>query len=41
MHIGDASDVCNWIQFGSDCKDYKYKEYQIKMMQTLMFLFST
>ena len=34
MHIGEASDVCNWIQFGRDCKDYKYKKYHIKMMQT-------
>ena len=34
MHNSEASDVCNWIQSGKDCKDYKYKEYHIKMMQT-------
>ena len=34
MHIGEASDVCNWIQSGRDCKNYKCKEDQIKMMQT-------
>ena len=34
MHIGEASDACNWIQFGRDYKDYKYEEYQIIMMQT-------
>ena len=25
MHVGEVSEVCNWIQFGRNCKDYKYK----------------
>ena len=30
LHICEVSDVCNWIQFGKDCKDWKYKDVKLK-----------
>ena len=32
VHIAEVPDVCNWIQFGIDCKDWKYKDLKLKMM---------
>ena len=29
-HIGEVSEVCNWIQIGRDCKDCKCKDLKLK-----------
>ena len=26
MQVAEVPDACNWIQFGRDCKDSKYKD---------------
>ena len=38
LHIAEVLDVCNWIQFGRDCKDWKSKDLTLKWYRQRIWL---
>ena len=38
VHTGEVSDVGNWIQFGTDCKDWKCKNLKLKWCKERIWL---
>ena len=30
VHVGEVFILYNWIKFGRDCKDWKYKDLKMK-----------
>ena len=38
VHTGEFSDVGNWIQFGTDCKDCKCKDLKLKWCKERIWL---
>ena len=38
VHNGEVSDVGNWIQFGTDCKDWKCKDLKWKWCKERIWL---
>ena len=38
VHTGEVSDVGNWIQFETDCKDWKCKDLKLKWRKERIWL---
>ena len=38
VRTGEVSDVANWIQFETDCKDWKWKDLKLKWCKERIWL---
>ena len=38
VYIAEVPDVCNWIQFGRDCHNCKYKDLELKLCRQRIWL---